>query len=66
MLWPGDSNVESSLISKETEGALDGLREIRSYAIEDDDILLSTLESIHSIHFDGFRHFTVILAAEDS
>lgn len=66
MLWPGDSNVESSLINKETEGALDCLREIRSYAIEDDNVLLSPLESIHSIHFDGFRHLAVILAAEDS
>ena len=66
MLWPGDSNVQSSLISKETEGALDCLREIRSHAIEDDDVLLSTLESINGVHFDGIRYLTIILAAEDS
>jgi hypothetical protein len=48
MLWSRDSHIESSEVSQETKST----RVIASHTVKDDDVLLSSLKSIHSVTLD--------------
>jgi hypothetical protein len=66
MTRSGDGNIQSPFIGQEAEAALNCLREIGSYTIEDDDVLLTTLKSINCVHFNSVRLFAVVLPAKNS
>jgi hypothetical protein len=52
VLGPGDGHIESSLVQQEAKTLLHEALEVASYTVEDDDVLLATLEGINSVDID--------------
>lgn len=64
MPWPSDGDIQPSFISQKADAALKSRGEVRANAVENDDILLSSLESIHSVDLDGCLELTVLASTQ--
>lgn len=64
MPWPSDCDIQPSFVSQKADAALESRGEVRADAVENDDILLSSLKSIHSVDLDGTLKLTVLASTQ--